>query len=111
MEDSDKVSNYSFIFSKSKKDVLELEQALGDFNIDDKKSVGVPKELNASLVIGTTQRVNLVEDEWSGNQISAVEQQKYRWSYYEYMKIKEQEEERARVNKKRAKIEVITIDE
>lgn len=97
---NDNSSDYSFILSKSKKDLKELNAALGDIRIKD-SSVHGGNEADLSLSILNNGGENY---NWSGKQ----PQQGYVWSYREYMKQKEQEEELIR-HEKRAQAEVVTI--
>lgn len=100
-EGNDNASNYSFILSKSKKDINELNAALGDIHIKDKSVKG-----DLSIIMGPENGQEAYD--WSGK-VASEQQSGYRWDYRAYMRQKE-EEELARRGRHMQAV-VITIDD
>ena len=102
-EVNDKSSNYSFILSKSKKDMKDLNEAMGGVQINENQnSPQVP--LDTSFVMNDTGSIN-----WNGK--NSTTQNTGRWSYSEYNRQKEEEEEKLRQDKKKQAAVVIIDDD
>ncbi len=103
-EVNDNSSNYSFIFSKSKKDLNELNEAMGDIEL---KSKSEKEQILADVSLEFRPDNAESEYNWNGNKNEV--QSGYKWSYATYLREQEEAEESARMGKHSQAV-VITID-